>query len=108
MNMNTRIRELRKTLKMSQREFGSHIGIRSSSLSDIENENCNVTERIVIAVCAKFHVNEEWLRCGKGNMFIEEDKKFDEFYEIYKQLSKPLQDFLIQVCKDLLDTQSKL
>ena len=106
--MNNRIREVRHFLKLSQAEFGKRIGIRSSSLSDIENGNCNVTERIIIAVCAKFNVNEEWLRTGEGNMFVEEDKKFNEFYEIYKQLSKPLQDFLIQICKDLLDTQAKL
>lgn len=106
--MNNRIREVRHFLNLSQAEFGAKIGIRSSSLSDIENGHCNVTERIIIAICAKFNVNEEWLRTGKGNMFIEEDRKFNEFYEIYKQLSKPLQDFLIQVCKDLLDTQSKL
>lgn len=41
-------------------------------------------------------------------MFIVEDKKFNEFYEIYKELSAPLQEFLLKVCKDLLDTQSKL
>ena len=106
--MNNRIRELRHFLKLSQTEFGAKIGIRSSSLSDIENGNCKITERIIIAICAKFNINEQWLRFGKGNMFVEEDKKFNEFYDIYKQLKKPLQDFLIQVCKDLLDTQDKL
>ena len=61
-----------------------------------------------IAICSKFHVDEEWLKTGKGEMFINEDKKFSEFFEIYKTLTLPLQDFLIQVAKDLLDTQSKL
>ena len=41
-------------------------------------------------------------------MFIIEDKKFNEFFEIYKQLNMPLQDFLLKVVKNLLDTQSKL
>ena len=106
--MNSRIKELRKILGLSQRDFGAKIGIRGSSASDIENGRCAVTERIIIAICAKFHVNEDWLRTGNGNIFIEDDKKFNEFFSLYKNLSKPLQDFLIQVCKDLLDTQSKL
>ena len=41
-------------------------------------------------------------------MFINEDKKFNEFFEIYKNLTKPLQDFLIHTAKNLLDTQEKL
>lgn len=41
-------------------------------------------------------------------MFIVEDKKFNEFFEIYKKLSPPLQEFLIQTAKDLLSAQSKL
>lgn len=106
--MNSRIKELRKMLKLSQTEFGKIIGLKPSSLSDIENNKTNVSDRIVIGICAKFNVNEEWLRNGTGNIFVEEDKKFNEFYELYKNLSKPLQDFLIQVCRDLLDTQEKL
>lgn len=105
--MNTRIKELRNTLNLSQREFGTTIGLRSS-ISDIELGKAPVTERTIIAICSKFDVNEEWLRYGKGEMFIVEDKKFNEFYKIYNSLSKPLQDFLIQTAKNLLETQEKL
>lgn len=106
--MNTRIKELRKVLNLTQTEFGAKIGLKPTSMSDIEHGRCNITERVIISICAKFNVNEEWLKTGNGNMFIEDDKKFFEFFEIYKQLTKPLQDFLIQIAKDLLDTQSKL
>ena len=106
--MNTRIRELRKILKLTQTEFGNKIGLKPTSLSDIENGNCNITPRNIISICSQFSVNEEWLRSGKGEMFIIEDKKFNEFFEIYKSLSTPLQDFLIQTALNLLDTQSKL
>lgn len=105
--MNTRIKELRNILKLSQREFGSKIGLRSS-ISEIENGKAPITERTIISICSKFHVNEKWLREGVGNIFIEDDKKFEEFFEIYKKLSSPLQEFLIQTAKDLLSAQSKL
>ena len=106
--INTRIKELRKSLKLTQAEFGDKIGIRHSSLSDIENNNCLVTKRNIISICKVFNVNEEWLVNGTGNMFIEIDKKYDEFFSIYNQLSKPLQEFLLKVGQDLLETQEKL
>lgn len=105
--MNTRIKELRNNLNLSQREFGNAIGLRSS-ISEIENGKAPITERTIIAICSKFNVNENWLKTGNGEMFIVEDKKFNEFYAIYKKLSKPLQDFLIQTAKNLLDTQNKM
>ena len=106
--MNTRIKELRKVLKLTQTEFGAKIGLKPTSMCDIENGRCNVTERVIISLCAKFNVNEEWLRTGIGEMFNSEDKKFNEFFEIYNSLTKPLQDFLIQTAYNLLDTQNKL
>lgn len=105
--MNTRIKELRKSLNLTQLEFGNAIGLRSS-ISDIELGKAPITKRTIIAICSKFNVNEDWLRNGKGQMFVNEDKKFTEFYEIYKSLTTPLQDFLIQTAKNLLETQDKL
>lgn len=106
--MNTRIRELRKALNLTQKDFGATVGLQSSTINDIEHMRCKVNERLQIAICSRFHVNEHWLKTGEGNMFIEEDKKFNEFFSIFKNLSKPLQDFLIQTAKNLLDTQNKL
>ena len=105
--MNTRIKELRKYLNLTQKEFGNIIGLRSS-ISEIENGTAPITERTIISICSKFNVNEKWLRFGNGDMFIIEDKKFNEFFEIYNKLNSPLQDFLIQTAKSLLNAQSKL
>ena len=106
--INARIKKLRLSLNLTQSEFGKKIGIRHSSLSDIENNKCIVTRRNIISICNIFNVSEEWLVSGNGDIFIEEDKKFNEFFEIYNQLSKPLQEFLLKVSQDLLDTQNKL
>lgn len=76
-------------------------------MCDIEHQRCNITERVIIAICSKFSVNEEWLRTGFGEMFVSEDKDFNQFFEVYKTLSKPLQDFLIQTAQNLLDLQNK-
>lgn len=106
--INTRIKYLRKTLNLNQTEFGNKIGLAPSSLSDIENNKCLVNKRNITLICSVFNVSEEWLVNGKGNMFIEENKKYDEFFSIYNQLSTPLQQFLLKIGQDLLETQEKL
>lgn len=106
--INTRIKNLRISLNLTQTEFGNKIGLAPSSLSDIENNKCSVNKRNIVAICSIFNVSENWLVNGKGNMFIEENKKYDEFFSIYNQLSSPLQEFLLKVGQDLLETQEKL
>jgi len=69
--MNTRIRELRNDLKMSQEKFGGRLGIGKSSISQIENGINGVTEQIFKSICREFNVNPEWLRNGTGDMFLE-------------------------------------
>ena len=105
--MNTRIKELRNYLKLTQKEFGLKIGLKSS-ISEIENGNAPITERTIIAICQIFNVNEKWLRLGEGEMFNTIDKKYDEFFSVYNSLNEPLQDFLIQTAKNLLNLQNKL
>lgn len=106
--MNTKIKEIRKSLKLSQQDFASKIGLQQTSLSDIENGKIIVTERTIILVCSVFNVNEQWLRYGEGEMFNNLEKNYTEFFEIYQQFSTPLQEFLNQTAKALLDTQEKL
>ena len=69
MNENERIRLIRVTNKMNQTDFGQRIGIRPSSLSDIERGKCAVSKQVHTAICREFGVSEEWLRTGEGEMF---------------------------------------
>lgn len=106
--MNNRILQIRKSLNLSQNEFANTIGLKHSSLSDIERGKAPITERTIIAICSKFNVNEQWLRNGSGEMFNIIDLKHEQFFSIFNNLHPALQDFLIRIAKDLLDTQNKL
>ena len=61
-----------------------------------------------MAICAQFSVNEDWLRTGSGKMFIENEKKQKQFFDIFDELSPYLQDYLIKTAKDLLEAQTKM
>lgn len=106
--MNSRIRELRKELGLTQKEFAEQIGLRQNAISYMEKNGSTVTKQNVMAICSRFNVNEAWLRTGIGKMFLEEEKKQKEFFDIFNDLSPALQDYLIRTARDLLDTQSKI
>lgn len=106
--MNKRIRELRKTLNLSQKEFAGKIGLKQNAISYMEKVGSTVTEQNIKTICSQFSVNENWLRTGNGKMFLESEKKQREFFDVFDGLSPALQDYLIKTAKDLLETQSKM
>lgn len=106
--MNSRIRELRKTLELSQKEFAEKIGLKQNAISHMEKKGSTVTEQNIKTICSQFSVNEYWLRTGSGKMFLDNEKKLKEFFDIFDHLSPVLQDYLMKTAKDLLDTQEKL
>lgn len=71
MTQGERIKELRKYLQLTLEKFGEKLGVGKTAISKIENNERGVTEQMVKAICREFDVNEDWLRTGEGNMFIE-------------------------------------
>lgn len=76
MEMHERIRELRKSLKLSQAAFGEKLGVSRSVISNIE---LNVLARpeqklsLIKLMCKEFSVNEDWLLFGNEPVFVEPD-----------------------------------
>ena len=68
--MNERLKKLRKTLDMTQQEFADRIGIKRNSLANYETGRNTPIDAIIVSICREFNVNEEWLREGKGEIFI--------------------------------------
>lgn len=106
--MNTRIIQLRKSLNLNQSQFAQKIKMKQGSICDMEKQRCKITDRVINLICLTFNVNENWLRYGEGEMFNISNKKYDDFFEIYKQLDPVLQNFLNITAENLLDAQSKL
>ena len=68
--MNERLKELRKALNMTMEAFGQRLGVTKATISMIEHGQNMLTDRNINIICKEFHVNEEWLRSGEGDMFI--------------------------------------
>ena len=69
-NEGTRVRELRKELKLTLEKFGKPLGVGKTAISKIENGENNVTDQMILSICHEYDVNETWLRTGEGEMFI--------------------------------------
>lgn len=82
--MNNRFIELRKSLNLTQKEMGDAIGISNSGVSNIEKGLRSVTEKHIRLLSVTFHINEEWLRTGEGEMMAASaNTVFDEFAQHY-------------------------
>lgn len=68
--MNTRIKELRKALGLTQAKFAQRIGLKQQTITLIETGKRNISDYSIRNICREFKVNEEWLRTGKGEMFL--------------------------------------
>ena len=71
--MNERLKELRKTLKLSQDAFGERIGMSGGGISLLEMGKSNITEQNVKSICREFNVDYIWLTTGEGEMFVDSD-----------------------------------
>lgn len=75
MNEGARLKHLRKTLKMTQKDFGEKIGLKANTVSDIENGKYNLKEASIKLTCKEFNVDYIWLTTGEGEMFCENNEE---------------------------------
>lgn len=75
MNIGERINTLRKdVLHLTLEQFGDRIGVTKMTISRLENGVNSVTDQMFRSICREFHVNEEWLRDGTGDMFVQRSR----------------------------------
>jgi transcriptional regulator with XRE-family HTH domain len=108
--MNNRLKEIRKSLEISQTDFASKIGLAQSGYSQIETGENTITEQNIKLICLVYDVNESWLRSGEGEMFNHkaEPKDDDEkkLLEMFRCLSPEMQAFVLKKIKDCLRLDS--
>lgn len=70
--MNERLKMIRSAKGMNQADFAKALGIGQSTLAMMEVGKREILDRHIKTICSVFRVNEEWLRSGSGEMFIED------------------------------------
>ena len=100
--MNERIKRLRKELKLTQQQFADKIKVKRNTVATYEMGRSVPSDSAIALICKTFHVNEDWLRNGNGEMFEElpeDDEKAafvsslldadnDPFYNIIQEIMR--------------------
>jgi transcriptional regulator with XRE-family HTH domain len=107
--INDRVKQIRTTLGLTQREFAKRIYISQSFYGEIELGRQAVSDRIIHLVATQFNVNKEWLKSGGGEVFSSPppDTKLERLIEIYNNLDEQLQDYLLLQSDVLLKIQKE-
>lgn len=75
--MEERLKLLRKSLKLTQAEFGNCLGLARNTIANYEIGNRKLSDAVLKLICKTFSVNYLWLTEGKGEMFETPDSTLD-------------------------------
>jgi len=67
--MNERLRELRKKLKLTQKELSEKIGCSYRALQNYEANLREVPSKIIKLLNARLSINSQWFLTGEGEIF---------------------------------------
>lgn len=117
--MNRRIKEVRKSVGLTQVEFGKRIGLARNTIANYETGNRIPSNVVIGSICREFGINEEWMRTGNGEMYkLAEDqtalivsdllKEDNSFYDIILEITKTYQQLDSKSKKVLQDFSKEL
>jgi len=105
LEISERIQSIRKKLGLSRRAFGEKLGVSESVIVNIEYDRLAKPEQkepLYKLICREFNINEDYLRTGKGEMFIElpeEDETAALVYELLGPEKNELFDMILEVIR---------
>jgi transcriptional regulator with XRE-family HTH domain len=98
-----RLLEFRNALCLTQKEFGEKIHISKGYVTSLEKCRQPLNDRIIKLMADTYGVNPEWLKFGKGTMFLEpHNNQNAEITRIFNQLNPDFQNFIVGQMKNLL------
>ena len=95
MKIGDRIKEIRKALNLNQTDFGEKLSLRQTTIAGYETGKREPLDTVIYSICREFGVSEEYLRYGKGPMFIQLTR------------DEEIASFVGEVLKDEKDTFKK-
>lgn len=125
MSINQRIRELRKDLNLTQKDFGTRIGLKGGTVSWMEKEGNSIIDQNKRIICDKFHVSMHWLETGEGDKYTAdaasdifdsmreewnlsdvEEKILRKYFELGEESRRSVVDFIISIGDDSTPEES--
>ena len=111
--MNERIKVIRRTLELTQQEFADKLGIARNNIAGYETSKRSPSDAVISLICTKFNVNENWLRTGNCEIFVQRSEEEEIANLVYDLLDPNDDDFynavlaLVQAYSDLNDSSQQ-
>ena len=110
-NINKRIREIRDSFHLNQRDFAKQIDVGSSTLAMFETGARIPKDIHINRICSEFNINKNWLKTGEGKMFnhLPEDDEVAIYVSDLLEETNPFYDLILDIMKSYqkLDPKSK-
>lgn len=105
--INERIKQIRKYLRLSQPEFGKHLGVSRDVIANIDRDAVEPKMIFLEHLCQVYKVNPDWLLHGEGEMFFDspEDKDEDELADFFNAV---LSNKKPEACKNTMLVFSRI
>jgi len=99
-----RLKQVRTHFNLTIREFSKEIYFSHGVYGQVEHGTREPNERIIQLISSKFSINKDWIKTGKGEMFLENSSDFrlEKILEIYSIIDNTLKDCLLEQSKILL------
>lgn len=107
--MNERIKEIRKSLGMTQSTFASKIGLSRNYIAQLEIGTRIPPDRTISDICREFSINEQWLRTGEGDMYVLVEDETAAVVASLLEENNPLFDLIVKIVREYnkLDDKSR-
>ena len=79
--MRKRIGQLRKSLGLTQKQFGEKIGVQRGTVTNYELGRNIPTETVRLMICKVYGVRRKWLETGEGEMF-EQKTRYEQAWDM--------------------------
>lgn len=106
MDTKDRLKDYRKSHKLSQTEFAASVGISQVALSQYELGTRPIPDVFIKSVCAVYGLSEDWLRTGEGDpeAKLSDDEELAEIFGTFLADSDPEKIRLAKSVLNLLDS----
>lgn len=92
MGMETRVKEVRKHLGMTQTEFGDALGVSRNVINSYERGVVEPTQTFLDLLCMKYGVDPIWMETGEGEMF-HKPSEAERFAELAAKIQSDPNEF---------------
>ena len=99
-----RLKQVRKYLNLSIREFSKEIYFSHSLYGQVEFGSREASDRIIQLISSRFSISKKWIMTGEGEMFTSPppDIRLERILAIYNTIDGTLKDCLLKQSEILL------